>query len=182
MLIRHADPIHDAGACAAIYAPFVLSTPISFEEDPPGEAEMARRIERVSATHQWLVAELDGALAGYAYASRHHERAAYRWATNVPCTSTPHSIVAASAERCTARCCACSHARAFAWRAPGSPFPTGQASACTNRLGSRRRRLSADRVQARLLVGRGLVAVAACRAGSGPPPEPGAPVSLTDTS
>jgi len=83
MLIRHADPARDAGACAAIYAPFVLSTPISFEEVPPGESELARRIERVSATHPWLVAELDGTLAGYAYASAHRERASYRWAADV---------------------------------------------------------------------------------------------------
>lgn len=83
MLIRHADPTRDADACAAIYAPFVARTPVSFEEDPPGAAEMAARIQRVSATHPWLVAEIDGAVAGYAYASKHHDRASYRWSTNV---------------------------------------------------------------------------------------------------
>jgi len=83
MLIRNADALRDAGACAAIYAPFVLRTPISLEEAAPSAGEMAGRIERVSATHPWLVAELGGALAGYAYASKHHERASYRWATDV---------------------------------------------------------------------------------------------------
>ncbi len=83
MMIRYADPSTDAGACAAIYATFVRDTPISFEEDPPDQAEMASRIERVTVTHPWLVAERGGALAGYAYASRHHERASYRWATDV---------------------------------------------------------------------------------------------------
>ena len=31
----------------------------------------------------WLVAEMDGRIAGYVYASRHHERAAYRWSVDV---------------------------------------------------------------------------------------------------
>ena len=44
---------------------------------------MARRIGAVSARYPWLVAELDGAVAGYAYASAHRERAAYRWAVDV---------------------------------------------------------------------------------------------------
>ena len=50
---------------------------ISFELEPPDEAEMARRIAEYSASHAWLVAEADGALAGYAYGSPHRSRAAY---------------------------------------------------------------------------------------------------------
>ena len=83
MRIRHADAERDAAACAAIYEPFVRETAISFEEDPPSEAEMARRIRDTLVRYPWLVAELDGALAGYAYASAHRERAAYRWAVDV---------------------------------------------------------------------------------------------------
>jgi phosphinothricin acetyltransferase len=81
--IRDAGPGRDAAACAAIYAPYVESTPISFEERPPAVAEMAARIERVSATHPWLVAEAGGEVAGYAYGCRLHERAAYRWTAEV---------------------------------------------------------------------------------------------------
>jgi L-amino acid N-acyltransferase YncA len=55
----------------------VQGTWISFELEAPGEAEMARRIARYGASHGWLVAEIDGELAGYAYASPHRERAAY---------------------------------------------------------------------------------------------------------
>jgi L-amino acid N-acyltransferase YncA len=44
---------------------------------------MAHRIEATSRTHPWLVDERDGELTGYAYASRHHNRSAYRWATDV---------------------------------------------------------------------------------------------------
>src|SRR5580704_4698712 len=83
MLVRHAEPQRDAAACAAIYAPYVRETVISFELEPPGEAEFAHRIERYSATHAWLVAEDDGEVTGFAYACPHRERPAYRWAADV---------------------------------------------------------------------------------------------------
>ena len=90
MRIRHADAERDAGACAEIYAPFVRDTIISFEEEPPSEAEMARRIAGTSSSYPWVVAEVDAAearidpaVAGYAYASQHRQRAAYRWAADV---------------------------------------------------------------------------------------------------
>jgi phosphinothricin acetyltransferase len=83
MVIRHAQAAGDAAACAAIYAPFVRDTAVSFEEQPPTAEEFARRIERSSKRYPWLVAEADGAVAGYAYASAHRERAAYRWVAEV---------------------------------------------------------------------------------------------------
>lgn len=83
MTIRPADPQRDAAACAAIYAPSVESTPISFELAPPDAAELARRIEKYSATHRFLVAEADGEVVGYAYACRWRDRPAYDWAVEV---------------------------------------------------------------------------------------------------
>lgn len=83
LTIRAADPRRDAGACAAIYAPHVLSSATSFEETAPGEAEMAERIARTSASHPWLVAEDERDVLGYAYACRHRERPAYRWSADV---------------------------------------------------------------------------------------------------
>jgi L-amino acid N-acyltransferase YncA len=83
MLIRDADSARDAAACAAIYAPYVRDTAISFEEVPPTPAEMAERIERLTRTHAWLVAEDGHEILGYAYACPHRERAAYRWTTEV---------------------------------------------------------------------------------------------------
>ena len=79
MLIRHAEPARDAAAVAAIYSPFVTHSVASFEEQAPDESEFARRIEGISARYPWLVAEVDGTIIGYAYASAHRERAAYRW-------------------------------------------------------------------------------------------------------
>jgi phosphinothricin acetyltransferase len=83
VLIRHADPASDAAACSAIYAPSVTDGVASLEETAPDEREMAARIEGISARYPWLVAELDGVVAGYAYGSEHRARASYRWATDV---------------------------------------------------------------------------------------------------
>ena len=83
MRIRHADPAHDGAACAAIYAPSVTDTAASFELEPPDAAEMAARIAAIGAHRPWLVAELGGRVTGYAYASAHRERAAYRWSVEV---------------------------------------------------------------------------------------------------
>ena len=74
-MIREATS-SDAEAIAAIYAPIVTDTIISFEEEPPSADEIARRI---AASHLWLVAEEKGEMLGYAYAARFHPRAAYRW-------------------------------------------------------------------------------------------------------
>jgi phosphinothricin acetyltransferase len=81
--IRPADPERDAAACAEIYAPNVERSPTSFEERPPSTEDFSERIARISATHPWLVAEKDGEVVGYAYACRHRERPAYRWAVDV---------------------------------------------------------------------------------------------------
>jgi L-amino acid N-acyltransferase YncA len=83
MQIRAADPDLDAAACAAIYAPFVAASATSFEEKPPDAAEFARRIERLSATHSFLIAEGERGVAGFAYGGPHRARPAYRWATEV---------------------------------------------------------------------------------------------------
>lgn len=81
--IRDADRARDAAACAAIYAPHVEGSAVSFEERAPGAAELARRIERYGTSHAWLVAERDGKTAGYAYAFPFQERPAYRWSAGV---------------------------------------------------------------------------------------------------
>ncbi len=73
----------DAAACAAIYAPYVTGTAISFEDLPPSAAEMARRIAAAQERHAWLVLEDVGAVVGYAYAGPYKERAAYRWSCEV---------------------------------------------------------------------------------------------------
>src|SRR5215218_8870086 len=83
LTIRDADPSRDAAACAAIYAPHVEGSAVSFEERAPDTGELMARIERYGAGHAWLVAEREGEVVGYAYASAFNERPAYRWSTSV---------------------------------------------------------------------------------------------------
>ncbi len=83
MVIRHADPHRDATGCLEIYSPYVRATAVSLEEAVPTAEQIATRIGRISAAYPWLVAEQDGDVAGFAYASRHRERASYRWAADV---------------------------------------------------------------------------------------------------
>ena len=73
----------DAAAVAAIYAPSVVASAISFEETAPSVAETRGRIETTLRRWPWLVFEEDGDVLGYAYASKHRERAAYRWSADV---------------------------------------------------------------------------------------------------
>jgi len=76
--IRPATPA-DAGAICAIYNHYIATTTISFEEDPVAEAEMAQRIADVCAAGlPWRVAEVGGAVVGYAYATKWRVRPAYR--------------------------------------------------------------------------------------------------------
>jgi L-amino acid N-acyltransferase YncA len=70
----------DVAAMAEIYAYHVLHGTATFEIEPPGIAEMARRrseLERKSLP--WIVAEIDHELVGYAYAGFHRARMAYRF-------------------------------------------------------------------------------------------------------
>lgn len=75
--------IADAEAIQRIYAPIVLKTAISFEEIPPSVDEIAQRITMTLQTYPYLVAEEGGEIKGYAYASQHRARPAYRWAVDV---------------------------------------------------------------------------------------------------
>jgi phosphinothricin acetyltransferase len=78
-----AATVVDAEACAAIYAPYVLETAISFETEPPSAMEMAERIARALDTHAWVVLEEDDRVVGYAYGAPFHRRPSYRWSCEV---------------------------------------------------------------------------------------------------
>ena len=70
----------DIPAITAIYDQAVSHGTASFELEPPDAAEMARRRQAlVDAGFPYLVAEADGAVAGYAYAGPYRPRPAYRW-------------------------------------------------------------------------------------------------------
>ena len=57
----------DAQALLAIYAPYTFGT-ASFEDGPPALEEFAARIRDISAVYPYIVCEVDGEIAGYAYA------------------------------------------------------------------------------------------------------------------
>jgi phosphinothricin acetyltransferase len=73
----------DAAQILEIYAPFCRHSVISFETEPPSLDEMRRRIAKTLPDYPWLVSEEDGLILGYAYASKHRERAAYIWSADV---------------------------------------------------------------------------------------------------
>jgi phosphinothricin acetyltransferase len=79
--IRLADA-SDAEAMAAIYRPVVESTTISFETVAPDRDEMARRLADTLVSHPWLVCDIGGRVAGFAYATKHRVRAAYQWSVD----------------------------------------------------------------------------------------------------
>ncbi|MBN1965348.1 MAG: N-acetyltransferase [Anaerolineae bacterium] len=78
-LIRFATA-DDAAPVLDIYRPVVEGTPTSFETEVPTLAEMQARI---ATTQPWLVCEIGGVVAGYAYAGPFRKRAAYQWSVEV---------------------------------------------------------------------------------------------------
>jgi L-amino acid N-acyltransferase YncA len=74
----------DADDIQAIYAPIVRDTPVSFEWEPPTAAEIRDRITKIlNAGLPWLVCAEGSRALGYAYATQHRARAAYRWSVEV---------------------------------------------------------------------------------------------------
>ena len=80
--IRIATP-DDATGIRAIYAPYIEATAITFHTEVPSEEQFAEQIRALLAEYPWYVAETEtGEVVGYAYASQHHPRPAYRWSVN----------------------------------------------------------------------------------------------------
>lgn len=80
--IRLATP-DDAAAVAAIYAPTVTDSAISFESVPPSAEEMRGRISTTLSFTPWLVCVSASDVIAYAYASKHRNRTAYQWSVEV---------------------------------------------------------------------------------------------------
>ncbi|MBS0247471.1 MAG: N-acetyltransferase [Proteobacteria bacterium] len=77
--IRPTTPA-DIPAIARIYAHAVRTGTATFELEPPDEAEMLRRYEKLrGGPFPYIVAEIDGQVVGYAYAGPFRERPAYRF-------------------------------------------------------------------------------------------------------
>jgi phosphinothricin acetyltransferase len=70
----------DIAAIAGIYRSAVLTGTASFELEPPSDEEMLRRFQAITdAGFPYFVAQVDGGVVGYAYASAYRTRPAYRF-------------------------------------------------------------------------------------------------------
>lgn len=69
----------DAAALLGIYSYYVKNTAVSFECKVPSIQEFEKRICTTLENYPYLVAELNGKIAGYVYASRFSPRSAYDW-------------------------------------------------------------------------------------------------------
>lgn len=69
----------DAAKLLEIYAYYVERTAITFEFEIPTLEDFQSRIDNTLQNYPYLVAEVDGEIAGYVYASRFRTRAAYDW-------------------------------------------------------------------------------------------------------
>ena len=68
----------DANQVLEIYTPVVQNTAISFELNVPSIHEISKRIDTYTKSHEWIVAEISGTVWGYAYATPHRSREAYK--------------------------------------------------------------------------------------------------------
>jgi len=70
----------DIPAITRIYADAVIHGTATFELEPPSKAEMTKRMRALlDGKFPYFVAEIDGVVAGYAYASLYRTRPAYRF-------------------------------------------------------------------------------------------------------
>jgi phosphinothricin acetyltransferase len=69
----------DAASVLKIYAPYIENTSYTFETEVPTIDSFKERINTYLQSWPWLVCEIDGVIAGYAYGSKHRERVAYQW-------------------------------------------------------------------------------------------------------
>ena len=82
MLIRPIT-LADAADILQIYSPYIENTIITFETEIPKIEEFTARIETIRQNYPYLVCEVDGKVVGYAYASRHQARSAFRYSVDV---------------------------------------------------------------------------------------------------
>ena len=75
--------MEDAPEILAIYEPYIRKTTITFEYEVPSVQEFENRINKTLETYPYLVAEEDGQVLGYAYASTYYARTAYNWTTEL---------------------------------------------------------------------------------------------------
>lgn len=82
MFVKLAKDLHIA-EILEIYTPYIAGSTVTFESEKPTIAQFEQRLKGYKQYFPWLVAEEGGSVAGYAYASRYRDRAAYQWVAEV---------------------------------------------------------------------------------------------------
>lgn len=77
--VRFAEPERDAARILAVYRPYVERTAITFDDEPPAQAAFTRRMREIGGAFPYLLAEIDGETAGFAYAHGMSDKAAFAW-------------------------------------------------------------------------------------------------------
>ena len=125
----------DAAACAEIYRRYVLDTVITFETELPTMQEMAARIAAARVTHEWLAFEVDGDLAGYAYAHQFNSRSAYQWSVETSIYVARDRLRLGGGRMLYAELLSRLATRGFRRASPASPNPTRPAIGSTRPSG-----------------------------------------------
>jgi len=71
--------VNDAHSVLDIYGPYIQNTSFTFETEVPPIEAFKERIRYYLQNWPWLVCEVGGIIAGYAYGTKHRERTAYQW-------------------------------------------------------------------------------------------------------
>ena len=74
---------NDAENILGIYSPYIANTSFTFETEVPSVETFKERINTYLVNWPWLICEMDGTLAGYAYGAKYRERTAYQWCVEV---------------------------------------------------------------------------------------------------
>lgn len=126
----------DAGAIADIYNHYIRETVVTFEEAPVTAAAMEARLEETVAEGlPWLVAEDDGVVAGYAYASKWKGRCAYRFSVEVTVYLAPEAAGAGLGSRLYESLFEALRARSFHVVIGGIALPNAASVALHEKMG-----------------------------------------------
>lgn len=71
--------LEDAKEINAIYENYILNTAVTFEYDPVSDEAFMERMRKIQSKLPYLVCEIDGVIAGYAYLAPFKSRAAFGW-------------------------------------------------------------------------------------------------------
>jgi phosphinothricin acetyltransferase len=128
----------DAAAIAAIYAPYVTGSAISFETEPPSVAEMAARIDAGGALYPWFVAcDGDGKVLGHASAGAFRSRRAYRFSVETSVYLDPEACGRGIGERLYRHLLATLEAQGFTQAIGAITLPNPASVALHEKLGFR---------------------------------------------